>query len=138
MDLFLRFPRLPHLPEYKTPQNQVDEPAAIKKYREDLHRALQEGIATADIEIGPGGIGVESITATLPVVATPSPITAAGVISINTFGASGGSHARGVVPDPGAGAGTTKFLREDATWAVPAGGATSGNAIVMAKVFGRM
>jgi len=36
--------------------------------------------------------------------------------------ASGGSHAAGIVPDPGATAGTTKFLREDATWVVPAGG----------------
>jgi hypothetical protein len=35
--------------------------------------------------------------------------------------ASGGSHAVGLVPDPGASAGSTKFLREDATWAVPAG-----------------
>lgn len=38
------------------------------------------------------------------------------------FVASGGSHAKGLVPDPGATSGTTKFLREDATWAVPAGG----------------
>jgi Periplasmic copper-binding protein (NosD) len=32
------------------------------------------------------------------------------------FGASGSSHAAGDVPDPGSSAGTTKFLREDATW----------------------
>jgi hypothetical protein len=38
--------------------------------------------------------------------------------------ASGSSHAVGAVPDPGATAGTTKFLREDATWAVPAGGSS--------------
>jgi hypothetical protein len=36
--------------------------------------------------------------------------------------ASGASHAAGIAPDPGVTAGTTKFLREDATWAVPAGG----------------
>ncbi len=36
--------------------------------------------------------------------------------------ASGASHAAGAAPDPGASAGTTRFLREDATWAVPAGG----------------
>jgi hypothetical protein len=35
------------------------------------------------------------------------------------FGASGASHRTGLVPDPGATAGTTRFLREDATWAVP-------------------
>src|SRR5581483_820006 len=38
------------------------------------------------------------------------------------FGASGASHAAGAVPDPGASAGTTRFLREDATFAVPASG----------------
>jgi len=44
--------------------------------------------------------------------------------------ASGGSHSAGAAPDPGSSAGTTHFLREDATWAVPAGGVTgqaSGN-----------
>ena len=42
-----------------------------------------------------------------------------------TFGASGASHAVGYVPDPGAAAGTTRFLREDATFAVPPGGSVS-------------
>jgi hypothetical protein len=36
--------------------------------------------------------------------------------------ASGASHAAGIAPDPGATAGMTHFLREDATWAVPGGG----------------
>lgn len=36
-----------------------------------------------------------------------------------TFGASGTNHASGLVPDPGATQGSTKFLREDATWAEP-------------------
>lgn len=40
---------------------------------------------------------------------------------IPDFVGSGASHANGGVPDPGAGAGTTKYLREDATWDVPAG-----------------
>lgn len=34
---------------------------------------------------------------------------------------SGASHAAGIVPDPGATAGTTRFLREDGTWASVAG-----------------
>lgn len=38
------------------------------------------------------------------------------------MGASGSGHASGLTPDTPATAGTTKFLREDATWAVPAGG----------------
>jgi hypothetical protein len=36
--------------------------------------------------------------------------------------ASGADHAAGMVPDPGASGGTTKFLREDCTWQVPPGG----------------
>ena len=41
--------------------------------------------------------------------------------SLPTFGPSGAMHAPGGVPDPGASAGTTHFLREDGTWAVPSG-----------------
>jgi hypothetical protein len=35
--------------------------------------------------------------------------------------ASGASHAMGMAPDPGATTGATRYLREDATWAIPAG-----------------
>jgi hypothetical protein len=42
------------------------------------------------------------------------------------FGASGSSHSIGVVPDPGATSGTTRFLREDATWVVPSGSGGGG------------
>jgi hypothetical protein len=42
----------------------------------------------------------------------------------DVFGASGGSHAIGLVPDPGASAGTTKFLREDGQWITPSGAGT--------------
>jgi trimeric autotransporter adhesin len=42
------------------------------------------------------------------------------------FGASGSGHGPGAVPDPGATAGTTRYLREDGTWAAPAGGGSSG------------
>jgi hypothetical protein len=65
-------------------------------------------------------------------IATTAPLTGGGDLSadrtlaISAFVASGASHAAGAVPDPGATAGTTKFLREDASWAVPAG---SGSAI---------
>ena len=37
----------------------------------------------------------------------------------STMAASGSSHAGGLVPDPGATQGTTKFLCEDATWKIP-------------------
>jgi hypothetical protein len=48
----------------------------------------------------------------------------------SVFGASGNDHSKGLVPDPGATAGSTKYLREDGTWAVPAGG--SGGSQVQA------
>ncbi len=41
--------------------------------------------------------------------------------SVAVMGASGASHAAGLVPDPGAAAGGTKYLREDGTWNVPSG-----------------
>lgn len=40
--------------------------------------------------------------------------------------ASGASHAAGIVPDPGATAGTTKYLREDGNWSVPPGAGGGG------------
>jgi hypothetical protein len=44
------------------------------------------------------------------------------VTRLPLFGASGASHAAGIVPDPGATAGSTRYLREDGTWVVPPGG----------------
>jgi hypothetical protein len=44
-----------------------------------------------------------------------------------TMVASGASHAGGLVPDPGASAGTSKFLREDGTWQMPAGSGGCGS-----------
>jgi hypothetical protein len=53
-----------------------------------------------------------------PVSAAPAWGTiAAG--DVPTFVASGTSHAAGAVPDPGATAGTTRYLREDAQWVAP-------------------
>ena len=42
------------------------------------------------------------------------------------FQASGGGHSQGAVPDPGATAGTTRFLREDGTWTTPSDGGSTG------------
>lgn len=60
-----------------------------------------------------------AITTTLSGIlkGTGSGFTAATISDYPVFIASGASHAPGVVPDPGASAGTTKYLREDATWA---------------------
>lgn len=80
-------------------------------------------------EIGAAN-GVASLdgTAKLPVAQLPATgiVTSvnggSGALTIpaaTPMGASGGSHAAGIVPDPGATAGTTRYLREDATWDVP-------------------
>jgi len=55
------------------------------------------------------------VDVTAPLTSTGPPW--APTIGVDDFVASGSSHARGTVPDPGSTAGTTKFLREDATWA---------------------
>ncbi len=71
-----------------------------------------------------GGGGIPSSRT----IATTVPLTGGGELStdrtlaISDFAASGAGHAKGAVPDPGSVAGTTKFLREDATWAVPPAG----------------
>lgn len=61
---------------------------------------------------------------------TTSPMTGGGSLDVDLTLAtpimvgSGGGHTAGLAPDPGSVAGTTKFLREDATYAVPPGTAT--------------
>jgi len=47
------------------------------------------------------------------------PLSANVTLSAIPMGASGAAHSIGIVPDPGATAGTTRFLREDATWVAP-------------------
>lgn len=69
-----------------------------------------------------------AITTTLSGIlkGTGSGFAAATTSDYPVFIASGASHAPGVVPDPGASAGTTKYLREDATWATLPAGVTPG------------
>ena len=59
------------------------------------------------------------------------PVSGSGGTSYSVFGASGSSHSTGLVPDPGSTPGTTRFLREDATFAVPSGGGGSGTGPVL-------
>lgn len=61
-----------------------------------------------------------------------SPVTGSGNVTLNlpAFIGSGATHAPGVVPDPGATAGSTRFLREDGQWIVPAGGGGGGGGTV--------
>lgn len=67
-------------------------------------------------------------------VTASAPLTSSGGITPNiiasVFVASGASHASGIVPDPGASAGTTHFLREDATWAVAVTSVTGTSPVV--------
>jgi len=62
---------------------------------------------------------------TTRLINTTAPLTGGGDLSadltlaISDFVSAGAGHARGAVPDPGAGAAGTRFLRDDATWVVP-------------------
>lgn len=85
---------------------------------------------TPGLQLGAGGLSAK--------------LKASGNLSVDSNGlfapvfvASGASHAAGVVPDPGASAGTTAFLREDATWfdlPSPVGTVTSV-ALTMPSIF---
>ena len=77
---------------------------------------------------GQFSFGGSGFTATTINAGTVNATTLNGAVSaaqLPLFGASGASHARGAVPDPGATAGATRYLREDGTWAAPAGAGTS-------------
>lgn len=55
------------------------------------------------------------------------------ISDLSVFGASGGSASIGLVPSPGGTAGTTRFLREDATWqTVSGGGGGTVNSVALA------
>jgi hypothetical protein len=76
-------------------------------------------------------INVNTLNATTITGGVSAGAITSGTISVArlpVFGASGTTHSAGIVPDPGATAGTTRFLREDGTFAVPAGssGGVSG------------
>jgi hypothetical protein len=96
-------------------------------------------IAATDVQAAIDELDAEKVPTTRTITFA-APGTGGGDLSANrtldfpNFVASGASHARGAVPDPGATPGATKFLREDATWATPSGGAGSGAAIRSAIV----
>jgi hypothetical protein len=54
-----------------------------------------------------------------PVTGADDPGNTSTDLSVKVFVGSGASHATGLVPDPGASAGVTRFLREDSSFVVP-------------------
>ena len=83
-----------------------------------------------------GTINVGTLNATTIAGGVSAGAITSGTISparLPVFGPSGTTHAVGAVPDPGATAGNTRYLREDGTWDVPSssgggGGSPSGAA----------
>lgn len=125
---------------------QIGNSTSYTYYRLNVTAAQSGNIAQLDqLELLPGsgsdvelplgtptGVGVSMTdTSTVFTNNTGSGTMMTGVVEIGaiatvaTMVSSGASHAAGLAPDPGATAGSTKFLREDATWAVPAGGSTA-------------
>ncbi|MBS1822549.1 MAG: SGNH/GDSL hydrolase family protein [Acidobacteria bacterium] len=91
---------------------------------------------TSTLNLGLRGTGYsftpQAFTAGTINVGTLNATTINGAVAASqlpVFQASGASHARGAVPDPGATAGTTRYLREDGTWATPVGGGTTGASV---------
>lgn len=90
-------------------------------------------LTSGDVTGALGYTPVQSVSGTAPIVSSGGANPA---ISISTFVGSGASHARGAVPDPGASAGTVKFLREDASWQVPPGTLSIGDPITGGRADG--
>jgi hypothetical protein len=89
------------------------------------------------------GIAITSAAALAANQVLATPNGAAGTLGtralvgadLPVFGPSGAGHAVGAVPDPGATAGTTRFLREDATWVAPSGGTVTSVALSLPALF---
>jgi len=82
-------------------------------------------------------LGIGAVTALAPTAAPTASISGGnGNYQLNLglpvlpgpFGASGANHAPGLVPDPGATAGVTRFLREDGLWLAPPPGVNANDA----------
>jgi len=80
-----------------------------------------------------GTINVGTLNATTITGGVAGSAITSGTVSaarLPVFGPSGTSHAVGVVPDPGATAGATRYLREDGTWVVPSSGGTNASTLL--------
>jgi len=87
------------------------------------------------ITFAPSGITAEALNVgTLNATTITGGVSGSAITSgtidperLPVFGPSGTTHAVGAVPDPGATAGNTRYLREDGIWDVPAGGGGGGS-----------
>ena len=79
-----------------------------------------------------------TVSATTINATTVNATTLNGSLSANqlpVFGPSGSGHAPGAVPDPGAAAGASRYLREDGTWVTPpSGGGGGGSGVSVAAL----
>jgi hypothetical protein len=93
---------------------------------------LAMSLRGAPYSFSPSGFTAGTINATTLNGALAASNITSGTIAaarLPLFGASGTTHTPGIVPDPGATAGTTHYLREDGTWAVPAGGGSGSGSV---------
>lgn len=91
--------------------------------------APNEGTAYADVNLLVGDAAELRVTAGVFTDLEAAVNNLENASNLPVFVASGTGHAKGVVPDPGASAGTTHFLREDATWVVPSSSMAIGNPV---------
>lgn len=96
-------------------------------------------VATVDTAVSTPAINLALGAITPDSVASVGTVTGSNLSGTNTgdqavFRASGPSHSAGIVPDPGASAGSLKFLREDATWSQPPGAKTRLPSLTMATM----
>jgi lysophospholipase L1-like esterase len=82
----------------------------------------------------PQAFNASTINATTVNATTINGAVAAAQLPV--FKASGATHAPGAVPDPGATAGATRYLREDGTWSTPLGGTTGSSSVNTSLVGG--
>ncbi len=90
---------------------------------------LKAGDTMTGALVLPGGLTANTIDVTTLNAGTVHGLFqgTVGAASLPVFVASGANHQQGAVPDPGATAGTTRFLREDGSWTSTPGGAGSAS-----------
>lgn len=108
-----------------TPDISITLPSDATKYL--------DGTGNFTVPAGSGGT-VTSVATTAPI--TGGTITTTGTIAVSTMtGDSGSGGATGVVPAPASGdAAAGKFLKADATWAVPPGSGTGAMTLISSNV----